>query len=544
MIASANKSNPVAAPIRTAGRITRHVRADQDLDRSRSTTEVFDDARSDYSAAKGSIYRRRRLGTLALGSTADWHYKVPTEYYRMVEQVRDMDRNDPVVGQTIDRSVENIFQEGFQLDPLPKDKGVRREIKARWREWADDPEECDIQGEATFNEIAAEAYRASKVDGDYFVLGTREGQLQVMESHRCRSPDGSKGIVHGIELDGRRRRKNFWFTKDDISPWDAFNLVDGTPVAARDADGYRQVFQIYQRKRPTQTRGVSAFIPVFDLLNYFNDINFAALVKQQVSTCFAIFRQREAAFDPEGQQPAPTGALTQLPTADGVSRIAQSYAPGMEVRGEPGEKLIGFSPQVPNPQWFEHMLFMLQLIGINLGLPLGIVLLKPEGNFSAWRGAVDQARMGWRCNQNMLVRRFYRPAYVWKLRQWIYDDPALDRAERRLGKDFYAHAWHRPTWPYIDPEADAKSDLLQAKNGLNSMRRIHAGRGRDLRRIQKENVDDNARAVMLAITRTEELEKQFGGKYAIDWREINSLPGPMLKPADRKPGAAEEEEKS
>ena len=108
------------------------------------------------------------------------------------------------------------------------------------------------------------------------------------------------------------------------------------------------------------------------------------------------------------------------------------------------------------------MRLILTLIGINLGLPLVMVLMDAsETNFSGWRGAVDQARLGFRQNQKRLINRFHKPVYLWKVRQWMAEDAALRRAAARSDVNIFAHRWNPPTWPYIQPLQDATADLLR-----------------------------------------------------------------------------------
>ena len=112
--------------------------------------ESFEQLRSDYSAAKSSRFRRRRTGVNSLGSGADWHVRNESDYLRMMEDARDMDRNDVVVGQVLDRATTNIIQDGFTLDPQTGDKDVNQHLKGQWEDWAGDPDQCDLAGENTF----------------------------------------------------------------------------------------------------------------------------------------------------------------------------------------------------------------------------------------------------------------------------------------------------------------------------------------------------------------------------------------------------------
>jgi lambda family phage portal protein len=493
-----------------------------------SLADGFEGMRADFAAAKYSRFRRQRIGLLSIGSGAYWHYRVPSEYLRIMEYARDMDRNDCIVGQTVDRAVSNEVRSGLHPDPKTGVDAVNVELRDRWHTWAKDRDQCDVTGEHSFHSMERLADRAVKVDGDIFGLPLKEGSLQMVEGHRARTPvSTTRNVVHGVMLDERRKPIEYWFTKDDVDPMQAVRLVSQMErYSARDADGKRQVFHVYNPKRMTQSRGVSAFAPIFDLLGMFEDVNFAKMVQQQIVSCFAVFHQRDLNY--QSDDAAATGETTSenLP-ADGSTRLLQGIAPGMEVFGKPGEKLEGFSPNVPNAEFFPHVRLILTLIGVNLGLPLILVLLDAsETNFSAWRGAVDQARQGFDDNQRTLVERFHDPVYRWKVDQWIAEDPALRAAAKELGAAIYKHTWSKPGWPYIDPLKDSQADLLRQRNALISPRRLQAERGREWTDVATEIVEDNAFAIALAKKAAKQINAQFPDDDPVHWRELISLPTP------------------
>lgn len=489
--------------------------------------EAFGVLRSDYAAAKTSRFRRTR-NVPVMGAPGDYHYRSESDYLRIMEYARDMDRNDVIVGATVDTAVLNTLQGGFQLDPATGDDVLDAALWARWDAWASDAERCDLAGEHAFHDLEGLAFRNMLIDGDHWALPNADtGALQMVEAHRVRTPTGTtRNVVNGVLLDDRRRRVEVWFTKQDVDPLRPVRLVaEIQPIPVRDRDGHRQVFQVYHPKRVSQTRGVSALAPIFDHLGMFEDINFAKLVQQQIVSCFAIFRQREMGIG-DGATDLVTGAGSTETMSDGRSRTLEGIAPGMVVTGDPGERLEGFSPNIPNAEFFEHMKLILTLIGINLGLPLVLVMKDAsETNFSGWRGAVDQARMGFRNNQQALARRFHRPVYHWKVREWALEDRALARRLAEDPENTLRHKWNFPTWPYIEPLKDASADLLRMRNALSSPRRIQAERGRDWEEVAEEIVQDNVYAIRLAKAAATELNAEFPDE-PVHWREVLSLPTP------------------
>lgn len=488
--------------------------------------DTFEEARSDYSAAKQNRYRRRRTGISASGSGADFHYRSESEFLRIIEMARDMDRNDAIVGQMIDRAVANTIQDGMKLNPQTGDESINQELSQRWQEWSCDAALVDSAREMCFADMESMVFRHTLIDGDMIALLTSDGTIQLVEGHRVRTPSHTKQrVVHGVLLDGMRRRIEYWIAPDNIEPnSNRVRPSEMTAAPTYDEFGNRQVLHIYNPKRVTQTRGVSALAPVFDSLGMFEDINFAKLVQQQVVSCFAVLEEREAGLS-QPNSPV-TGTQTTETVADGSTRLLEGVQPGMRYIGEPGVKLTGFSPNVPNAEYFEHVRLILTLIGLNVGLPLVLTLLDSTAtNFSGWRGAIDQARLGFRRNQRFLIERFHRPVYLWKLGHWLLESESLANAFTALdgsGSSIFAHRWNPPTWPYIEPLKDANADAMRLEKGLISPRRLHAERGRDWIEIAAEIVDDRAVLIETAITRANLINRKHQAAQ-VDWRELAGM---------------------
>lgn len=490
-----------------------------------SLIEDFAELRADYSAAKPSRFKRQRRGLLPYGSSSDYSLRVPTDYYSIIEQSRDMDRNDVLIGQMVTRACENILQDGLRPDPQSGDKGFDREVRERWAEWSANPDQCDAAGASDFDGLTFLALRQFLVDGDVFPFLLRDGQVQLVEGHLCRSilpPD--KNVVLGVELDRRRRAVAYHFDDDSINPMQqTLQMGESRRVPTRDADGERVVCQVMDRRRSSQTRGMGALTPVVDTAGMTDDTLFAALVKQQVSACFAIFREWELGSEPPSALGA-TGSSSTVPNADGTTQTLQGIGPGMEVTGKPGEKLSGFSPAVPGEGFFPHTRLLISLISINLGMPLILALLDAsETNFSSWRGVVEQARMGFRRLQTVLRTTFLVPTYRWKIRQWLTED-GLARAMAEAGRlQPLKHRWNRPAYPYIDPLKDSQSDSHRLENGLISPRRLFHEQGIEWADHVRESVDDLTLAIVAAKRRAAQINARYPDD-PIGWRDLLYLP--------------------
>jgi len=506
----------------------------------------MDKMRADYDMSRGSRYERNRIGLAPQGNSADWHYRFEAQYYRDVEKARDLQRNDACVGQITDRAVSNIVQDGFQVNPNTGDTFLDADLKAMWTEWQNDPDEVDIAGEFNFHDFEIQAMHSTLVDGDFIALALNSGNLQGLEAHNVQTTTQVENTVLGVTKDPFNKRINYWIRPDAIDPSKA-RVEQSIPVPVRNDDGLRTLFHVYNPKRVSQTRGVTAFAPIFSMTSMLDDTLFAALVKQQVTSCFTVFRERtdglNAPHDPN------YGMGVSESQAGGGVRQLDGVAPGMEILGNPGEKLHGFSPSVPGSDFFPHVNLTLTLIGVNLGLPLCLVLMDgSQTNFSGWRGAIDEARKGWAANQKMLMQRFHRPVWKWKVAQWIANDPAMKGAASRDGVNINRHDWVAPAWKYIEPLKDAQADALMISSGLTSPRRLHASRGKDWDVVCNEIVEDNLQAITKAKEAAEKLNEQFDGdKQPVHWRELINMPlpdGVQMQMMDSAPGEEESGEES
>lgn len=496
---------------------------------------LFERMRQDYNAAQSSRFKRVQVGLPSMGAGADYHYRNESQYWRIIEMVRDFERNDPILRAAFNRLTSNVVQNGFTLDADTGDTDLDARLTEKWHEWASNPDLCDAAGEQSFVQQEQLAFRSMVRDGDVLAVGQASGHLRWYEAHRLRTPRRTaRNVVHGVLLDRNRRRLEYWVTREDIEAWKTVQRVnDMLRFPTRTNDGLRQVFHIYHPDRLSQTRGVSWCIPSIDTISMHGDIQFAKMVQQKVVSCYTVFLKRNAAWDVMDADAADAGEPTRRDHINGMQRLLQDLYPGKILEGLPGEELQGFSPNVPNPQFFEHALLLLTFIAANLDLPLQLLLLDPsKTNFSGWRGAIDQARQRFQQMQKVLAERLHVPVYRFKVTQWLREEPWLQGALQR-GVNIFGHKWHAPSWDYIEPHTDAQADALVIASGLNSRRKILAKRGLRVEEIAEELTADNAQLIEKAIEQAISLNERYGGRLEqfgmpyVDWHEVAAMPLPQ-----------------
>ena len=509
--------------------------------------EQFGKMRADYDAAKQTRFKRRRNGMIAQGSAADYHYRTEQAYFGIIEQSRELFRNHCLIAQGIRRLVANILSGGFTLDIRTGDAGLNKELSARWYEWAEDPDQCDIQGEQTFSGLEKLTLQQVVVDGDLITLPTIDGELQQIEAHRLRNPARTvRNVIHGVELDNRdpaeggkpRRRMAYWIANEDVEAYYPVPKANEMTRYPARVDGRRQILHHYMPDRTSQTRGVTCLAPPMETSGMGDDLMFAQLVKAQMAAAATMIRELG-----ENAQPinfAAGGQDTSTETRPtGQTRQLGGWQPGMEIFGFPGERIRIESANVPNAEFFQHAMLILSIVAVNLDLPVQVLMLDAtHTNFSGWRGSVDQARQRWQEIQRWLIGTFHTPVYLWKVRQWAVEDPVLRRTieeqndRRRVGSDgidAFGHVWHTAGWPYIEPTQDAAGDLIQTRNLLTSPRRAAARRGIDYEDLITECIEDRERLINSsqdAADRLNARNKDRGGWVPVSWRDIAQPPMP------------------
>lgn len=483
-----------------------------------SVVKAFEKLRADYDMSRKSRHVRHRTGTNPTGSGADYHYRTEADYYRDMEQARAMDLNDSLIGVLADRRVDNIVQGGFTYDPDTGDKALDKDLKERWNEEANDPDLCDIAGEMVWSDIERNACRAESIDGDQVIVGTQDGPFQIIEAHLVQTSSKVDDTFLGVTTDKFGKRLKYW-VREELNVFG--QKSEAVPLDVRNEAGIRQLFHVYNPKRSTMTRGVTQLAPVFGFSAMLEDINFAKLVQQQNVSMWAVLFEYPVA--PAGNPPSSGyGDTSTELSPSGETRTIEGYTPGMEFHGYNGQKVTGFSPNVPNSEYFEQVRMITQLLGVNFGLPLCLVLMDgSETNFSGWRGAVDEARKGFEADQNNLIRRLHTPATRWRISHWMESDKALKKAGSKKGVDIFRHTWRAPTWKYIEPVADADGDAAQLKHGLNSRRRLHAQRGgADWGELNVEIIEDNSMAIRNAMKEADAIAKEFPNQPPASWRDL------------------------
>lgn len=489
-----------------------------------SVDRAFSQLRADYAIGQSTRFRPTPPGVHSHGTHADYHWRSERQYWHAVETARWLDRDDRLFGAGINRLVANVVRDGMVPDPQTGSADLDARLADRWKRWSVDSRLCDSAKRSGFHGLEELFFRHILVDGDVLALLRRDGRLQLVENHRLRTPRNTKrNCVMGVLLDKNRAPLEYWITKEDINVHQSLKLVGETAqFPAFDEDGEPVVLHGYLRERVSSTRGVTVAARLIEQAQQGSDLDFATLVKSKTAACVTLLHQFESDY-----QAGVDGAMGESETEQrdgGYERTIEDLAPGLNVYGRPGERIEGFTPNVPNAEYRWHSAAIIALVAINLDLPPAVLMLDPtQTNFSGWRGAMDQARCRFVAMQNRLIECFHRPVYRWKVRQWLAEDPELATLAEQNGVDPFGHRILRPTWPYIEPTKDAQADMLRDRGLKTSKRRLAAERGLDWNDISTEIVEDNAAIIVKAHNKAVEISREG---LEVSWQQLLALPTP------------------
>lgn len=484
-------------------------------DFARSFVAAWRGARADYSDTRSNQFIRRRRG---LGGTGDAHYRAESRYEHMRELVREMDRNESMVGPLTERAVGNQLQGGYKLQPTTPDPILNADIKAAYEDWANDPKQCDHYRLNTIWELDWFSKRATYVDGDCCQVLLSDNSVQMLEADRLRNPSGEsqRNVVHGVEMINRRRVA-YWFTED---PGDERKSLRGTSRV--DASFVLHVTNPQTRKRITQTRGVTAFWPVISRLAMHEDLQFSHLVKQQIAAYVALFLSRDQTYKGGGAQFGPRGSED-----DGWSntRDTEEMIPGQIVRGAPGESASILAANIPSSEYFQQIRSIMLEISTNLGVPLILAMMDAsETNFTGWRGAMEAAKTGWRINQTRYIGGVVTPRYRW----WLLNARNAGQFGTTafgLGDALFSHRVNRPVWPYqIQPLHDAQANKIKLDNGQVDPRRHSQEQGGEWDDHTDNLVDAWADLVSKAKARAMQINSEVDDGDPVSWRDLARMP--------------------
>lgn len=350
-----------------------------------------------------------------------------------------------------------------------------RSIQSNWNAFNED---CDVSGQFTLQKLEELAIESIARDGEaLFIIhrglsfGKYNIQLQAIdpdhldERYNGYSDNGNR-IIQGVEIDDLSRPIAYHLWK--FNPYDDPSL---NKMNERVRYLAKDVIHIFDAERAGQCRGYSWLAPVMNQLDQLDKFREAALVAARLAASKGHFFSQGENADP----------LADPDDIDDFGNLSMQISPGM------AEILpIGWDVKAIEFDGNEEALDAFQkniLRGVAAGLSVSYNALASDAesvNYSSARFNALTDNDQYKSIQSLLINKLIKRVYEeWLSIQLLTDQWGLGIPVHRFQK--FCNCRYVPrAFGTVDPEKDAKSDILQLENNMVSLSEIVERRGRSL----------------------------------------------------------------
>jgi capsid protein len=278
---------------------------------------------------------------------------------KLVATIKDLSRNDPVVGWALRKHLDYVSTFTFQAKT--KDSEMNKKIEKAWKNWSR-KESCDIAKRHNLNNMIRLFESGKAFDGDSALLKIKGFKLQGVESDRIGKagdiPKSYKNMVNdeGLILDKFGAVSRYMINKRDQSG----NLMYQTSVTPSSIifDGYFQRFD--------QVRGIS---PMASAVNTFLDVvecNEALLLKCKKHGMFGLAIMSEGS-DESGfnEYDGETGGESDVDT----DKYDFQMDMGLKIELDQGDKVDMFESKTPSNEYQDYVTLMLRIALLAFDIP-------------------------------------------------------------------------------------------------------------------------------------------------------------------------------
>ena len=275
-----------------------------------------------------------------------------------------------------------------------------------WEQWKPF---ADISSRFGFDNLQGIAVRSLFVDGEVFVLLTRDPannrpRIQLIEAHRCKTPDAMQkqegvSIVDGIEVDQSGRPIAYWFAfgEKEMRRFDAFAIV-----------------HIFEPARPGQMRGIPYISCALNILHDLDDLQILEMRHKKVVSENSLNVFTATGDLPPGMNAA-TGRFRDVAgaTASGATTTEKrleyyksAYGGRVNVAMH-GDKIEEQTSDRPNVATRDYWRMLEEKVCCATGVPL-VIALPDSMQGTVYRGSLDAANAFFRCKTSVLATYFKR----------------------------------------------------------------------------------------------------------------------------------------
>jgi len=458
----------------------------------------------------------------------------------LAARARDLARNDGLMAGAVQRHKDTVVGEGLHLQAMPDHAALdidmaeaqakAAELEDLWEEWSQDPEASDVTGQATFGGLTRMAVEGDWLDGESVYLALWEPRrqaalgvrwatvLQSVDPIRLSNPRGSpndRRLRDGVEIDGFGAPVAYHIRRGHPGErFDAGSLLGvWNRVARRRSNGRLQVLHCFDRRRPGEHRGISAFAPIMEAVKQRQRYQRAelqsAVVNAVISAVLEVPFDGQTLLDIFGDRPEDVKQM--LADRQAARPLRLGIGPGGIIpRLEPGERLNGWNTGRPNQGFDTFTKSIERYIAVGLGQTFETFARDfSRTNFSSARASMLEA---WRAVMTARMAKatyFARPVYELV----IEEAAARGRVElpgfftsRRARRAWLRSAWLGPGRGSVDPQKELLASGMALALNLSTHREEAMALGRDpdalLDQIEAERAAMRQRGIQIPALET------------------------------------------
>lgn len=406
----------------------------------------------------------------------------------------------------LNRIADNTIGTGLELEAAPAWEIIKsnmtpaerrawsREVELRFWLWANTTE-ADEQGMRALPELQAFAFINELRDGEVLAILRYDGNLSRLSpiSMQFIAPEQIGPLTLGatneaaIVARGNVYHEGFETTKTGrpVAVW----LQDPgsrevTRVPFFGPTGRRFVIHSAVTDLPGQIRGVSPLAPVIHEIKKLTDYQLAEIEAAVINAVFAAYIKPSAENDTRTNLAAAVGGGARLRSSEGAADTTARTGteirldrPGMILSTlKAGEDLASFDTKRPNVNFGEFVKAVLRSISAALSIPVEVLEMSFNANYSASRAALIQFWMTidkWRAH---FAAQFLQPLYE----SWFAEEAKAGRINAPgfngplpiIRRAWLATDWIGQSMPSIDPLKDANADNVRIEQGATTRERV------------------------------------------------------------------------
>jgi len=267
-----------------------------------------------------------------------------------------------------------------------------------------------------------------------------------------------KNVKSGVHIGDRGQPVGYWIKKThpgDITGEVVVNDFEYYP--AKDKFGKKNIFHLYWKLRPGQTRGMPILSPVLNLFKDISELSEAQLLKEKIAACFCAFIKKMDPLAAANQDRQTTGAGANK--KDNV----KFFEPGkIEYLGL-GEDIVTPTPPGVAGNYDPFMQGLLREMAAAIGVPYEILSRNFNGlSYSTARTIMLDAIKFFKNWQNFLSKRLNQPVWEMVLEEAYLKGEILIQTFYSNFYEWTRVKWQGNGWAWVDPlkEVQANKEAL------------------------------------------------------------------------------------